>query len=57
MLMQMKENISSTRSLIRKENHEVHVLLFTFCTLEKSILPHSFQAPLQRSKLFFDNLG
>ena len=44
--------------ILRKcqENHEAQVPKFTFFTCQKSILVHSLQAPLQRSKLFFDNL-
>ena len=39
--------------ILRKcsENDETQVPKFTFLTCEKSILAHSLQAPLQRSKL------
>ena len=45
--------------ILRKcyENHEAQAPKLSFFTFEKSILAHSLQAPLQRSKLVFNNLG
>ena len=53
------ENEAPKAKTLRKcyENHEAQIPIFTFSTCKKSILAHYMQAPLQSSKLFFDNLG